>query len=192
MLRIPVPSLTEEDSEKLNESISHQDIINEREDALRTELQCRMDISNDKILIGARLIAPVVEEKSDWEGGYRWIIDQLRSDFDHVLSKFEIDLSMMFMRKRRFEDAISILKNFEKKDMSLRAIAGTNLSFIYFLDYAQAEKYADVAIKADRYNAKALVIKVTVCMYLGNLPVHVRCILRRLESKQIALKRFTI
>jgi intraflagellar transport protein 88 len=168
MLRIPVPGLTEEDAEKLHESISHQDIINEHEDALRTELQRRMDISNEKVLTGARLIAPVVEEKGDWEGGYRWVIDQLRSDFDQVLSKFEIDLSMMFMRKRRFEDAIGVLKNFEKKDMSLRAIAGTNLSFIYFLegDYAQAEKHADVAIKSDRYNAKALVNKGN-CMYVS-------------------------
>lgn len=168
MLRIPVPGLTEEDAEKLNESISHQDIINDNEDTLRTELQRRLEISNEKILIGARLIAPVVDEKTEWESGYRWVIDQLRTDFEHVLSKFEIDLSMMFMRKRRFEDAISVLKNFEKKDMSLRAIAGTNLSFIYFLegDYQQAEKHADIAIKADRYNAKALVNKGN-CLYVS-------------------------
>ena len=38
----------------------------------------------------------------------------------------------------------------------MRAMAATNLAFIYFLegDYQLAEKQADIAIKADRYNAK--------------------------------------
>jgi intraflagellar transport protein 88 len=41
-------------------------------------------------------------------------------------------------------------------------MAATNLSFIYFLEeeYQLAEKHADIAVKADRYNAKALVNKV--------------------------------
>ena len=41
------------------------------------------------------------------------------------------------------------------------ARASTNLSFLSFLegDYQQAEHYADVAVKADRYNARALVNK---------------------------------
>jgi len=40
------------------------------------------------------------------------------------------------------------------------------LSFIYFLegDYQQAEKQADIAMKSDRYNAKALVSKGN-CLY---------------------------
>ena len=48
----------------------------------------------------------------------------------------------------------------------MRAMAATNLSFIYFLegDYQLAEKQADIAIKADRYNAKALVNKGN-CLY---------------------------
>jgi len=41
------------------------------------------------------------------------------------------------------------------------ACAATNLSFLYFLEaeHANAEKYADIAVKADRYNARALVNK---------------------------------
>lgn len=36
-----------------------------------------------------------------------------------------------------------------------------NLSFLYFLEaeHVNAEKYADIAVKADRYNARALVNK---------------------------------
>ena len=64
-----------------------------------------MELSNERILTAARLIAPMVEEGDDWEAGYRWVIEQLRSDYESVLSKFEIDLSMMFMKKRRFDDA---------------------------------------------------------------------------------------
>ena len=41
------------------------------------------------------------------------------------------------------------------------ARASTNISFLYFIerDWTNAEKYADMAIKNDRYNAKALVNK---------------------------------
>ena len=50
----------------------------------------------------------------------------------------------------------------------MRAMAATNLSFIYFLeeDFPQAEKHADAAVKADRYNAKALVNKGN-CLYMA-------------------------
>lgn len=45
--------------------------------------------------------------------------------------------------------------------------AATNLSFLYFLqkDYKHAEKYANIAIKMDRYNAKAIVNKGN-CLYV--------------------------
>ena len=46
----------------------------------------------------------------------------------------EIDLSMQYMQRRQFEDAVNVLKAFERKDPSLRAMAATNLSFIYFLE----------------------------------------------------------
>jgi intraflagellar transport protein 88 len=173
ILNVPIPGMTEEDEERHRDrdaapsspgnlnGTAHDLNLSEKEDLLKTELHHRIEVSNERVLTAARLIAPIVDEKNDWVAGYKWVIDQLRSDYESVLSKFEIDLSMMYMKKRQFDEAISILKNFEKKDLSLRAIAGTNLSFIYFLegDYAQAEKHADAAIKSDRYNAKALVNK---------------------------------
>lgn len=57
--------------------------------------------------------------------------------------------------------AVEVLKSFEKKDTALKAKAATNLSFLYFLegDVAQADKYANLAVRHDRYNAKALVNK---------------------------------
>ena len=49
---------------------------------------------------------------------------------------------------------MEVLKAFEKKDSKCASVAATNLSFIYFLqsEYQQAEKYAEVAMAADRYN----------------------------------------
>jgi intraflagellar transport protein 88 len=48
--------------------------------------------------------------------------------------------------------------------------AATNLSFLYFLegDYKNAEKYAELAVKSDRYNAKALVNKANFLFVKGN------------------------
>jgi hypothetical protein len=135
-----------------------------------------------------------MHEKGDWVAGYKWVIEQLRTDHEAVSNKvhgvhlkthtppcvtycsiltdarhsflspdgcprpppllggqqqLEIDFSMAFMKKRRFDDAIEVLKGFERKDLQMRAMAATNLAFIYFLegDYSLAEKQADIAIK---------------------------------------------
>lgn len=62
----------------------------------------------------------------------------------------------------------------------MAAAASTNLSFIYFLerDYQNAEKYADLGIKNDPYNAKAFVNKGN-CMFVKN---------RFEEAKELYLK----
>ena len=53
--------------------------------------------------------------------------------------------------------------------------AATNLSFIYFheADYQNAIKYADLAMKHNRYNAKALVNKGN-CMFMRGDLEHAR------------------
>lgn len=45
----------------------------------------------------------------------------------------------------------------------------TNISFLHFLenDFNEAEKYAEIAISYDRYNAKALVNRGN-CLYVKN------------------------
>lgn len=49
------------------------------------------------------------------------------------------------------------------------ARASSNISFLYFLenDVKNAEKYADMAITHDRYNAKALVNRGN-CLFMKN------------------------
>lgn len=169
MLSIPIPGMTEDDEERMAEgkATEHEDILVDRVDNLKDELNRRAEEANERILTAARLIAPIIDEdEQDWVAGYRWVMDQLKPDLESVASKLELDLSMAYMNRRRFEDAIDVLKSFERKDSGLRAMAATNLSFIYFLegDYQQAEKHADTALKADRYSAKALVNKGN-CLY---------------------------
>ena len=95
-------------------------------------------------------------------------MDNLKPDFETIASQIEMELALLYLKKRRSPEAIEVLKGFERKDASLRAIAATNLAFIYFLeqDYAQAEQFADLAIRYDRYNAKALVNRGN-CLYMA-------------------------
>ncbi len=67
------------------------------------------------------------------------------------------------------EKSIETLKGFEKKDKVMMARVATNISFLFFLenDYKSAEKYADVAINFDRYNAKGLVNRGN-CLFVKN------------------------
>lgn len=166
MVAISVPGMTEDDEENFVADDTQHNLDVPRPDLLREDLRSRRELFHEKILTAARLIAPVIDEQEEVAVGYQWVIDQLKSGLETVASKLEIDYAMMLMKGRRFEDAIEVLKSFEKKEASLKAIAATNLSFIYFLegDTTQADKQADLAIKNDRYNAKALVNKGN-CMY---------------------------
>jgi intraflagellar transport protein 88 len=81
----------------------------------------------------------------------------------------EICKALHFLRNKQFDEAIEVLKAFEKKDPALKAMAATNLSFLYFIEgeLAQADKYASLAVRHERYNAKALVNKGN-CLYMKN------------------------
>ena len=73
------------------------------------------------------------------------------------------------------------------------AHAATNLSFIYFheADYQNAIKYADLAMKHNRYNAKALVNKGN-CMFMrGDSSTRAPCTRRRWAPRPTASRRST-
>lgn len=187
MLTIPIPGMTDDDVEKVHDHLANaigisttdyeQSLLNsDKTDELKNELHRRYEYASECILTAARLISPTIHDDNhgstssgeDWLQGYRWVMEQLKPDFEMVSSKLEMDLAIQYMKKKKFEESIQILKSFEKKDPSLKAMAGTNLSFIYFLegDYNNAEINADWAIRSDRYNAKALVNKGN-CFYMS-------------------------
>ena len=99
------------------------------------------------------------------------MIDALKHEHSQIASDMEINVAMELMRSKQFKRAIQLLKSFEKKDIKLKAKAATNLSFLYFLEneYAQADKYANIAVRSDRYNSKALVNKGNCLFMKGDL-----------------------
>ncbi len=170
LLGIPVPGANEdEDEEEENKAAEEAEAVGHaRVDALREELKKQQKEAEHYIITAARLIAPALD-KSDWTVGYDWVCDQLRMDHESLASQMTIDQGLQYLKNKNFEKAIELLKSFEKKDQNLKAMAATNLSFIYFLegDYNNADEYADLAVRNSRYNAKALVNKGN-CLFVAH------------------------
>jgi intraflagellar transport protein 88 len=142
--------------------------VAEGDDALREDIKRRQREAARFIVNAANLIAPTMEKTP--VQGFDWVIDQLNHNgFPRIGSELEIAKSSWFLKRKEFDQAITVLKKFERKEPSLMACAATNLSFLYFLEaeHANAEKYADIAVKADRYNARALVNKGN-CMFMND------------------------
>ena len=131
-----------------------------KEDGLKEQLRAKQRQGNKYIATAAKLLAPIIEH--DIVTGFNWVGDMLRAQSLQALAtEIEIAKALHFMRNKDFDKAIETLKSYEKKDQTLVAHAATNLSFIYFheADYPNAVKYSDIAMKQNRYNAKALVNK---------------------------------
>ncbi|XP_076445636.1 intraflagellar transport protein 88 homolog [Babylonia areolata] len=135
-----------------------QEVI--KNDALRQIERERIYNADRCIKIAAKVISPAVE--ASFADGYDWCIDQVKtSSYVELAHELEIDKAVMFLKLKDFQQAIETLKSFEKKDTKVASTAAANLSFLYFLegDFPQADKYAEVALQADRYNPSALVNK---------------------------------
>eukprot|EP00667_Euglena_gracilis_P001691 EG_transcript_1689 len=132
------------------------------DDPLRVEIRDRRKQHMEVLLTAARLIAPMIEK--DWMEGFNYIIEQLRhyelkDASSRLASEMQMCKALQFLKYKKYSKAIEALKAFEKKDKVLKAKAATNLSYLYFLegDIENGQKYADMSIAADKYNAKALV-----------------------------------
>lgn len=173
LLSIPPPAGEEEDvsgclavvilslaSLSLIQTQEDEESKEQGKDSLKEELRERHKHASRFITIGAKLIAPTLDAK-DWVAGFDWVIEALRQEHDLIASEILITKALTYLRNKNFDKAVEVLKSFEKKDTALKAKAATNLSFLYFLegDVAQADKYANLAVRHDRYNAKALVNK---------------------------------
>uniref|UniRef100_A0A7S2KRV1 UDP-N-acetylglucosamine--peptide N-acetylglucosaminyltransferase SPINDLY n=1 Tax=Leptocylindrus danicus TaxID=163516 RepID=A0A7S2KRV1_9STRA len=141
----------------------------QEESSLREEMNKRLIEAEQYITIAARVIAPVID-KSDCSIGYKWVCEQLKTrSFDRIANFMSIEHAGYLLRNKEFEAAIDILKRFERKDDGSKSMAATNLSLIYFLegDYKAADEYADLAVRTNRYNSKALVNKGN-CLFMTN------------------------
>ncbi|XP_013874431.1 intraflagellar transport protein 88 homolog [Austrofundulus limnaeus] len=114
------------------------------------------------IMTAAKLIAPVIE--TSFAVGFDWCVDMVKSSqYVELANDLEINKAITYLRQKNFNqvEAVETLKTFEKKDSRVKSAAATNLSCLYFLekDYDQADRYADLAMNADRYNPAALINK---------------------------------
>lgn len=156
LLAIRAHGVEIEDEDEL--AVGVDDVL--RDDGLKEALRQKHKTITKHLSVAAKLLAPAIEQ--DVASGYDWAITQLRTaNYTTLANELEIAKSLHFMRTRQFERAVETLKSYEKKDPQLVARAATNLSFIYFHegDYNAAVKYSDIAMRHNRYNAKALVNK---------------------------------
>lgn len=147
----------EEDEETKN---TNDKLKEEQKERRREELRL--------IILASKLIAPVIE--NDMIEAYDWILEKLKSSpYPEAESEVEIFKAMAFLKKKQIDKAIETLKTLEKKDKVTMGRVASNISFLHFLenDFKNAEKYVDIAINYDRYNAKSLVNKGN-CLYMRN------------------------
>lgn len=83
------------------------------------------------------------------------------SPYADLAHDLEIQKAIVYLKAKNFNKAIETLKDFEKRDIKVASSAATNLSFLYILenDLQNAHKYADLSLKADKYNPAALTNK---------------------------------
>jgi len=127
----------------------------ERPDFLREEMRRRRKEATHYLLQAGNLIAPVVEggREGGWNSGFMWVVEALRrGNHDEVSGQVELERALAFLREKQFDAAVEVLKAFEKKDERVKALAASNLSFIYFLEgeLELAEGYAEMAIRQNR------------------------------------------
>jgi len=166
MLNIELPGLEEELDEDLIQTKDSP--AQTGNDKLKEELKEKKRVAMKFIVDAAKLMAPIIEE--DVIEGYEWIIDVVKaSPYNMAQSEIEICKALAYLKKKQLEKAIETLKSFEKQDKVIMAKASTNISFLYFMegDYMNAEKYAEIAVEHDRFNAKALVNRGN-CLFVRN------------------------
>ena len=162
-----------EEMEMVNAGSNTSDGVAEDTDA-RDELRKRVQASSKLISSAAKLLVTSID--SNVEAAHDWLSDALRSAGQTELAaQISIAKALYFMRARQYERATEALKSYERKDSTLVAHAATNLSFIYFHegDIPSAVNYADIAIRANRYSAKAIVNKGN-CLFVKGSIEHAR------------------
>lgn len=117
------------------------------------------------VFMAGRIVAG---ETSLSSSGFDWTIEQIKlSQFQHLSIDIEIEKVIRYLRQKRFTEAAATLRDLERKlgdsEVAVGA-AATNLSFLHKLISAQdstgsqeAEAFAEIALRVDRYNSAALV-----------------------------------
>ncbi|XP_060764434.1 intraflagellar transport protein 88 homolog isoform X7 [Neoarius graeffei] len=140
----------------------HESLLIEaiKNDQLHQMERERKALAEKYIMTSAKLISPAIE--STFSAGFDWCVDMVKgSQYVELANDLEINKAITYMRQRNLSQAVDKLKALEKKNSRVKSAAATNLSFFYFLqkDFDQADRYAEMATNADRYNPAALINK---------------------------------
>ncbi|CAG9465875.1 unnamed protein product [Pedinophyceae sp. YPF-701] len=156
LLLLPMHDLAGEDEE---ENEGNPDAL----DALREELRRRKAETSRVIVKAARMVAPAVSASRQGAGeGYDWVVQQLsNAGLADLAGEVELCKAAALLSERRFQDAVDVLKSFERKETDQRARAASSLSSINFLEgkMRDATTHAELAVKSDKFNAQALVAR---------------------------------
>ncbi|CAF0761928.1 unnamed protein product [Adineta ricciae] len=166
LLKIPFLSSDEDYQPSVDKENKQANLVLEatRDDRLRQFERKRRRFAEHVIVTAAKIVGNNFD--GDFVGGYEWCIDQVRnSTYLELASGLEIQKAIAYLRENNFAKAISTLKEFEKAEAKLASAAATNLSFLYFLekDLNNAHKYADLALKTDKFNPASLTNKGNCC-----------------------------
>ena len=173
LLSIPdaISPEAKQEEEDANEDEEAESGVKEEDELAIVRKQERVKVKGT-ILQAAKLIAPKIEK--EFVDGFDYVIEQLRAsqDYTDVASDMEISKAVYFLKKKDPKKAKETLEAIQKKDKKLHdattlSRAATNLCFIHSLEgnYREADEYGTEAIRADRYNAKALVNKANCEIY---------------------------
>lgn len=160
------PTIENDEEIPLSDNERLQDSELFKEDQLREMFRHEKKELERFIMLAGKLIAPILDGV-----GFDWVVENLKSTKHvEIASELEIAKAIQYLKEKDFEKSIQVLKEFEKKDHKSMGIAAANLSFLYLLenDYKSAEKYAEIAINADRYNSKALTNRGNCYHFRGN------------------------
>ncbi|UJR26463.1 hypothetical protein I4U23_007793 [Adineta vaga] len=166
LLKIPFLSSDEDYQSTVDKDDKQANLVLEatRDDRLRQFERKRRRFAEHVIVTAAKIVGN--NSDGDFVGGYEWCIEQVRnSSYLELASGLEIQKAIAYLRENNFSKAISTLKEFEKAEAKLASAAATNLSFLYFLekDLNNAHKYADLALKTDKFNPASLTNKGNCC-----------------------------
>jgi intraflagellar transport protein 88 len=150
----PVTDASSSIDKDLMASISSSD-IDLYEDMTRLQKESRT-----LVFTSARILCSMFNH-NEREAGFLWVHKQLDRRYKDIAHQIEIEKALTHMRNCEFDIAIKIFKSFEIKDVDMRAMIATNLSFVYFSEgnFDTADEYADVALATNRFNPNALVNK---------------------------------
>jgi intraflagellar transport protein 88 len=116
----------------------------------------RVDKLTTYVVAAAKLVAPRLQP-GNANAGFQWCLDELtKAKLPRIVRDVMMAKATYFLTSGAIDQAVSVLKQFERYGGDMRVKAATNLSFLYLLEgnLDEAERYAHLAISHDEYHVQ--------------------------------------